>query len=310
MTRWPRLHVAAALALTLLLVVLATSARQPKPEPLRHASYVDAGGLRLRYVRAGSGPTLVLLHGYGESMIAWRGMFDRLAQHADVIAMDLPGFGLSSKPPSGYFTDSMATRVRQALESLGVRRTAIVGHSLGGAVAAAVVSQSPDRITRLVLLDAALVGPPAVLPEAGGESETVDAARRAIAEYEAMRTRFMSPHEPHWLAEDDSAAAYMPAGDPDYRVALAAVLREFDFAWLTRERVARVSVPTLVLWGEYDPVFPVSAGRALAAALPDARFEVVDRTWHRPHEERPDATASAIEQFLFAQTGDSGPRSP
>jgi pimeloyl-ACP methyl ester carboxylesterase len=295
-TRWPRLHAAAAVVLALFLVVLATSSRPPRPAPALRAAYVDAGALRIRYARAGRGRPVVLLHGYGESLVAWRGVFDRLARGADVIAIDLPGFGLSAKPSSGYATDSLALTVIRVLDALGVSRASLVGHSLGGAIAAAVALRDSTRVDRLVLIDAALVGVPAALPDSSGIGS--DASRKAITSYEAMRTRFTPPHDPNWLAEDPADAAYLPAGDAAYRTSLASVLTEFDFAWLTRARADQLRLPTLILWGEYDTVFPLSSGRLLAAALPAARFEVIPRAWHRPHVERPGPTGDLVASFL------------
>jgi pimeloyl-ACP methyl ester carboxylesterase len=293
-------HLAAACAATALLVVLATST-DARRAPVREAQYVDARTLRLRYVRAGrprGQPTLVLLHGYGESMMAWRGVFDRLARQREVLAIDLPGFGLSTKPATGYATDSLAADVSRALDALHVRRTVIVGHSLGGAVAAALALRDTARVSALVLLDAALVGTPAPVNEARQEDGARGTTGTAIAAYEALRTRFAVPHDAHWLRESDSAGAYLPADDPAYAVALAAVLREFDFAWLTPDRAARLRLPALVLWGEFDEIFPLSAGAALARDLPNARFQVIARSLHRPHLERPDETADAILAFL------------
>jgi pimeloyl-ACP methyl ester carboxylesterase len=260
------------------------------------AQYVAAGTARIRYARAGAGPTVLLIHGFGESLVAWRVVFDQLARRFDVIAIDLPGFGLSSKPASGYTNDSLATMVIGALDRLGVDRLFVVGHSMGGAVAAALAPRIPNRVDRLVLVDAALVGEPLSLPPSG-LSATSD-AHGAITAYEALRTRFTAPHDPHWLAESDSASAYLPADDPAYRAALAAVLGHFDFGWLTRARTDSLPMPTLVLWGEFDPVFSLSQGRALAASLPDARLEIIPRSWHRPHEERPDTVAAVISAFL------------
>lgn len=299
MTRWPRLHLVLALAAALVLLVIATSTRPPKPTPTQTARYVTARGQQLRYVRDGRGPTVVLIHGYGESLIAWRGVFDLLAQDADVIALDLPGFGLSSKPARGYATDSIAATVLAALQTLGVGRAVLVGHSLGGAVSSAAALAAPDRIRALVLLDPAVVGAPLAVPEGRPGDFSVDAARRAVARYEAMRTRFTPPHDPQWLEESASALAYLPAQDSAYAASAAAVLAEFDFGYLTPERVLRLQQPTLVVWGEYDPVLPLSAGRALAASLPHAEFRVVERSWHRPHEERPAETAQIVRQFLL-----------
>lgn len=296
MSRWPRAHVAIALLAAVALIVFATSTRPPHPAPQRRAEYVQVQGLTLRYVRAGAGPTVVLIHGYGESLVAWRAVFENLSPHADVIALDLPGFGLSSKQPGGYANDSLAATVAAALTALGVRQAVLVGHSLGGAVAVATALTAPSLVRALVLVDPAVVGAPMGLPD----SLTGGGMRTAIAEYEAQRTRFNAPHDAQWLAESDSALDYLPAADSAYRVSAGAVLAQFDFAYLTPERARRLVQPALILWGEYDPVLPIAAGRALAASLPNARFQVIGRSWHRPQVERPAETARFIIDFLRA----------
>ena len=175
---------------------------------------------------------------------------------------------------------------------------------MGGAVAAAAALAAPQRVAALVLVDPAVLGAPLV-PETTRVDAKREAARSAIAEYEALRTRFGSPHDPAWLAESDSALRYLPAADSTYRLALRAVLREFDFGYLTAERAGRLRQPVLILWGEYDTVVPIADGRRLAELLPSARFEMIARSWHRPHVERPAETAAAISAFLraFATTG-------
>lgn len=293
--RGARVSGAAAFALAVLFT--ASSARNERA-PSRRATTIGAPGRHLRVVEAGSGQPIVLLHGYGESLVAWQGVFERLAPRARVIALDLPGFGLSSKPRSGYQTDSIAAVVVDALRALNVDSAVLVGHSLGGAVAAAVTASAPALVRALVLVDAALV-PPRALP---GTDSSVSARlmRAAVTAYEIMRTRFTSPHAPTWLAESDSALGYSPAADSAYAIALEAVLREFDFSWLTPERAAAIPVPVLVIWGRFDRVIPAEDGRRIAEAIPGARFSLIDRSWHRPHVERPAETAQAIADFVIA----------
>lgn len=261
--------------------------------------------MTLRAVRAGRGTTVVLLHGYGESLMSWRGLFDRLAAHADVIALDLPGFGLSEKPPSGYGTVPLANTVLAAATALGADSFVLVGHSLGGAVAAAASLQAPGRVSGLVLIDPAGVAAPPLLPDTATPGG--DAARLTIAEYEAQRTRFAAVHDPAWLAEDPADSTYLPASDAAYRHSLIAVLQEFDFAFLTDERARRIRLPTLIVWGAYDAVFPVTHGRWLLDRLPASRLVILERAWHRPHVERPAETADTVVAFLRALGMGSSP---
>jgi pimeloyl-ACP methyl ester carboxylesterase len=273
----------------------ATDGRQAKPS--LHASMAQVAALRLRFVRAGMGMPVVLLHGYGESLLSWEMVFDRLARDADVVAVDLPGFGLSSKPASGYTADSLATVVLRFLDQLGIRRFVLVGHSLGGVVAAAMAIRDPPRVLGLALIDAALVTPWAL----AGTSDTSRAGasvRRAIAEYENLRGSFNSAHDANWLAEDSAATTYQPSGDPAYASALSAVLLEFDFGVLTAAKARRLAMPVKLIWGALDPVIPVQVGRLLAERLPDATLVVIPRAWHRPQAERPEEVASILVAFL------------
>lgn len=265
--------------------------------PTLKARSVSIGDFRLRYVRAGAGTPVVLLHGYGESMLSWQGVFDRLARDADVTALDLPGFGLSSKPASGYTADSLATVVFASLDRLHLRRVVLVGHSLGGVVATAMAVRDPSRVLGLALVDPALVSPWA-LAEASDSSRTGTTVRRLIAEYELLRGRFSGVHDRNWMAEDSVAAAYQPSSDPAYAIALTAVLREFDFAFLTPEGARRLAMPVKLIWGALDPVIPVQTGYALAARLPNATLEVLPRTWHRPQTERPTEVARILSAFV------------
>lgn len=261
------------------------------------ARYVGAGTARLRVVRAGAGPAVVLLHGFGESLMSWRGVFDALAPHAEVVALDLPGFGLSGKPATGYATDTMAAAVVRAMDALRIDSAVIVGHSMGGAVALAVALGAPGRVRALVLVAPAVsAGAWGFTPPQG--SGTDSWLRAAVAGYETLRPRFTAPHDPDWLIELPGDAAYSLADDEAYAISLGAVLREFDFDYLTRDRAARLRLPVRVIWGEFDQVVPLAVGRTLDTALADAELAVISRSLHRPHVERPEETARLIAAFL------------
>jgi pimeloyl-ACP methyl ester carboxylesterase len=280
--------------------ILVSSERKDRPqEPPHEAVWVPSGELRLRAVRAGSGRTLVLLHGYGESLLAWRAVFDSLSHHGDVVAFDLPGHGLSSKPPTGYSNEALATAILTAMSNLGITDALVVGHSLGGGVAGAMAHLAPERVRGLVLIAPAAWVTPRFLPAADNNQPAGQGVRAIITEYEALRPRFRSPLDPAWVRAPDAASAtYSGADDQAYRVALQAVLREFDFAYLGRGRAASIAAPALIIWGELDPLTTLDQGNQLAAALPLARLVVLERSWHRPHVERPDEVSGLIVRFL------------
>jgi pimeloyl-ACP methyl ester carboxylesterase len=139
-----------AVPLLLFLIVL-----RDHPEPLaRHqAEWLEAGTIQLRTVRAGTGDTtLFLLHGYGESLLAYRALFDRLATQFRVVAVDLPGFGLSDKPNGPYDYQTMVSQLGSYLERHIAGPIVIVGHSMGGQLAAGLAMLHPDRVVATVLI--------------------------------------------------------------------------------------------------------------------------------------------------------------
>jgi pimeloyl-ACP methyl ester carboxylesterase len=116
-----------------------------------------SGGL-IHYVRGGSGPPLVLLHGWPETWWSWHKVMPTLARTHTVIALDLPGLGSSTVPADGYDAASTARRIRQAVNGLGFHEVEILAHDLGTLVAYPYARDFPDEVTRLAVLDAPLNG--------------------------------------------------------------------------------------------------------------------------------------------------------
>lgn len=278
------------------------------PNPRHRAEWLDVDGVRLRTVRAGSGsPTLVLLHGYGESLTTWRSVFDRLAERNRVIALDLPGAGGSDKPDVPYSLDAITQRLSRFLDQWTSGPVVIVGHSMGGAVAASLALEHPDRIVRLVL-----IAPAGYRIGLGGITESMTPGRaRTIGRYLALRSFITPMHDDGWLAEPDSFKAYDPAEDPTYSRAATRVLEEFDFVAL-RDRFREIQQPTLLIWGGLDPVVPFAVGDTLSRIIPCVRYVPLPKAFHRPQAEVPDTVISALEGFLdtkshaICQTGSAG----
>jgi pimeloyl-ACP methyl ester carboxylesterase len=121
---------------------------------------VQAGAVRINYVRGGHGPTLVLLHGFPETWYTWRKVMPELAKHYTVIAPDLPGAGRSDAPAGGYDKKSMATAVHALLGRLGLDHDIrLVGHDIGTMVAYAYAAAHPDVVRKLVLSEAPIPDP-------------------------------------------------------------------------------------------------------------------------------------------------------
>ncbi len=118
----------------------------------------DVGGLKLHYLTAGRGPTVLLLHGYAETSRMWRPIIPLLAERFTVIAPDLPGIGDSGIPADGLDMKSAAVRIHELARALGVSKARVVGHDIGLMVAYAYAAQFPAEVEKLVLMDAFLPG--------------------------------------------------------------------------------------------------------------------------------------------------------
>jgi pimeloyl-ACP methyl ester carboxylesterase len=187
----------------------------------------------------------VLLHGDGKSLLAWRSVFDQLSGYADVITLDLPGSGLSAKPGDGYAPESTASRI---VGALGVRCAFLVGHSLGGVIAAAAAAHSPQSLLGLVLIAPALARPPVLGRRPKASRPGGSWREEVVARYELLRGRFGGVHDPWWIAEDAASTSYDPWRDPDYERAPCAVVRKFDFDFLTPALAWPVREPVLAIW--------------------------------------------------------------
>lgn len=168
---------AAALAALTLLVLTGACASTPVPAPGTSVPSAPAGagptgagaaveqgsvpveGGTIHYTRTGSGPPLLLLHGWPETSHAWHKTMPDLANSYTVIALDLPGLGESSVPAGGYDKASTARRVREAVQRLGYREIMILAHDVGGMVGFAYARDFPTEVTRLAVLESPLAGP-------------------------------------------------------------------------------------------------------------------------------------------------------
>ena len=284
-----RRHFAVALAAAALLWV---GWGAPLPAGPRYtARWLAAGDVELRTLVAGHGDTtLLLLHGYGESLLTWRPLIDRLARQSRVVAVDLPGFGVSDKPAGTYDLASYRRRLGAFLRAHTQGPVVVIGHSMGGEIAAALALDHPDRVVALVLVAPAGHGiNPLFADTAGIASPATHWVASAIS--------YVLPvHDPGWLREPPERAAYQPAGDSAAARAARQVLLQFDFAALTN-RFREIRQPVLLIWGRQDPTIPFAIGETIAAELPCRRF-VTLQALHRPHQTAPDTVLNELRAFL------------
>jgi pimeloyl-ACP methyl ester carboxylesterase len=275
---------------------------------------VTLDGGRVRYLVAGFGRPLLLLHGVGESSASWRGVLPRLADRYTVYAPDLPGYGASDPlapgteggPTPERFAAVMAAFL-DTLTAADAGPAVVVGHSLGGGIALELALGHPELVGRLVLEDAAGLGHyvhPALraltLPGYGDLGARMGrtglgAAHRAWARIPLM---FARPHRApsDWVAEQRRLGT-LPHHLPTSLAALRAQVGPFGQRRVLLDALPQLQIPTLLIWGAQDMVVPVSQARTAVARLRHGQLAVVPGCGHLPHLERPGHFLDALHAF-------------
>jgi pimeloyl-ACP methyl ester carboxylesterase len=257
------------------------------------SGYVQAGPYRLRYLEAGAGPPLVLVHGLASNAVQdWGRLVPALGRSLHVYAPDLPGFGQSDRPPAADYSIPMQVEaVRSFMAALGLGRARVAGISMGGWIAARLAADHPEMVERLVL-----VAPAGMRPD----REPIPVEALFPRDEEGVRTlvatiRHKAPLLPSFVARDILARRRR-----DEWVARRAVesMRE-GRDWLDGT-LARATMPVLVVWGKQDRLIPVAYARRLEAELPHADLVVLDGCGHVPMADCPEAFDRVVLPFLGA----------
>lgn len=269
----------------------AGTALQPK--------YVTVDGTRIRYIETGTGPAVVFLHGLGASIFTWRDIVGPVAAAGfHVVAFDNRGFGGSDRPSAGYRPADYASLTVHFLDSLHLSDVVLVGHSMGGEIAALATLEAPANVRGLVLVDAAGLGTHLPLLTRLARAPFVGrvlAGFRSRASVEAaLRSTFGAPSR---VTQAEVDQYYAPVAAPDFGRTLAGVARHFDFSAL-KGRIDSISVPTLVMWGSRDIWIPPSVGEQMVTSLPRAAFVLVPGAGHDLPDEAPAALLRSLIAFL------------
>ncbi len=267
--------------------------------------YVDLpGGLRAHYRDDGprDAPTVLLVHGFGDSFLSWAPWIEILARDFRVVTVDLPGHGLTRAPdayaPSGA---GLVSYIGDFTKALGLRRYAIAGNSMGGGVAWGVALAYPDSLTALVLVNAAgfanetspppslafrLLGTPIgrfLLETIETRPLTAASLRGNFVDASVVTDAFVE----RWVAVQRA---------PGHRPILMRMMGAG--AGAQPSELARIKAPTLILWGDKDRLIEVASAHKFAAAIPGAELIIYPDVGHMPQLEIPDRSAADARAFL------------
>jgi pimeloyl-ACP methyl ester carboxylesterase len=272
--------------------------------------FVTVDGLQVHYKEAGTGPqALILLHGFGASLYSWHEVMQPFTQYGRVVAYDRPAFGLTSRPMPGewqgenpYPAEAQAKMLLALMDELAIRQAVLVGNSAGGAIALLAALEAPERVTALLLVDAAVY-------ESGG------APRALLPFLSTPEMRHLGPlvarslasrgddlirqawHNPTRVTAATLSGYHKPLQAQNWDRALwelTAASRPPDLD----NRLGDVTQPALVITGDDDRIVAPKNSVRLAHELPAAQLVVLPHCGHVPHEECPAGFLVAVSRFL------------
>ncbi|MGH7267451.1 MAG: alpha/beta fold hydrolase [Candidatus Rokuibacteriota bacterium] len=252
-----------------------------------------ATGPRLHYAEQGdaAGEAILFLHGWPDSWFSFSRVLPLLPERVHALAVDQRGFGDSDRPESGYGIHDLAADVVAFLDALAIERATLVGHSFGSFVARRVAIAQRERVARLVLIGTGFTPSNPVIRE-------LQAALRGLPD----------PVPLEFARDFQASTAYLPLPDAFFERIVTESLKlparlwrllidrllEYDDA----EQLARITAPTLLMWGDRDALFSRTDQDRFTAAHPRARLTVFPETGHCPNWERPEQVAADLSAFM------------
>ena len=302
-----------------------TPARRPQIEDFAPPEeFVMVGSIKTHFIRKGdTGTAVVLVHGFGASTITWQKTLDALAPRYQVYALDMKGFGLTAKPKDGnYHATAYTDHLLGFLDAMKLEKVVLVGHSLGGAIAARLALLHPERVRSLVLIDPAPVALPknneAILRRAGVDvAKPGTAAEKAAKVNPVLASRLLPAllrttitrqtvetglkvayHNPKFVTPEMVEIYYRPITIDGAAEAMASMMNPPPKAETPLPPITELKTPALIVWGGHDQVVPFSLFENYVQSIPGAQKTVFANSGHVPHEEEADAFNARLLDFL------------
>jgi pimeloyl-ACP methyl ester carboxylesterase len=259
---------------------------------------VTCNGIQTRYLEAGKqhAHAIVFIHGLGSSADRWLDIPLALSLHYRTIAIDLPGFGMAEKPETGfgYSIAEYADFVSHLLPQLGLSRAHLVGHSLGGYIAAEIALRHRPLVDGLVLIDSSgmLNGPTDLLKEYFGAAmtPTKESVRKVFERMVAVPSRI-----PEILVDGFIYRMGFPGAKNAFRLAYENSVN----TQIGEERLQKISgIKTMIVWGKEDRLIPLDYHSTFHRAIDSSVLKVIDDAGHAPFAEKPALTCELVRSFL------------
>jgi len=253
----------------------------------------EIDGNKIRYFEEGtSANTLLLLHGLGASADRWENVIPFFAKKFRVIVPDLIGFGYSDKPMVDYTTDYFAEFVSKFVNKLGIKKLNIIGSSLGGEIAAEYIINHNVNVTKLVL-----VSPSGIMKHSTPALNSYISAalypnnESALNAFQAMSGRKK--------IDEKIVSGFVERMQlPNAKMAFMSTLLGLSNSKVVTEKLQLITIPTLIIWGENDPVIPIEYAQSFVSGINDCRFYKMTGCGHVPYVEKPKVFFQIVSDFL------------
>ncbi len=258
---------------------------------------ITIDGLDITYTDGGEGPVILMVHGFNADKDHWTRAAAGLTDAYRVVALDLPGFGQSTRDDTlQHDPVSQAARLKSFHDALGLSAVHLVGNSMGGEISGVYATRYPQDVASLALINAAGVSSPTPSEfsrlVAGGENPLI---ARAAAEYDALLD-FVFVDKPWVPGVVLDHLAAIAIDNRDFTAGVWADLRTHPSG--LEAQLSTITAPTLVLWGDTDRVLDVSMAAVFDARIPDSEVTIMLKTGHLPMVERPAEFAGHLRDFL------------
>ncbi len=288
-----------ALVILLLLAGCPRFHAEPLADAPAKATFIDVDGVHVHYRDIGAGPAVVLIHGYGATLDSWATVAPQIANAGHrVIALDLKGFGWTSRPDGDYGPAAQAALVWRVLDKLKIVDVAIVGHSWGSSVALAMAVAQPARVRRVALYDAYVYDDQ--VPSFFRWAQKAGLGEVLFGLFYTERIEDRAPlafFDERWVTQARVDHVEREMERPGTVAAALATARGHEFAQL-HAKLRGFTKPVLLLWGENDQVTPLLYGQRLAQELADAELKVYPRCGHIPMVEAHQTSTRDLQAFL------------
>lgn len=265
--------------------------------------FVDLVGHSTHYLDMGSGEPVILLHGYFYDSLQWSKNLEALAARFKVYALDLWGFGYSTRGPMDYGYPLYASQLLKFMDTMGIEKASLIGQSMGGGTAILFATQHQERVSKLVLVASGGLPNPqglvmriAGLPEIGEFLFGLKGSRRGI-----LKANFI--YDKSKLTDEYVEAVTRFQKVKGTTEVLLKVLRKRFWDTLSEEihTLGKIGLPVLIVWGRQDKSIPVKLAQEMHRILKGSRLEIIEQAGHCPNDEQPEVFNRLAINFLSSR---------